>query len=194
MNGGMVETASERSVTSLSNDDIIIRLRYTVNHLSRWLSPIHEDIKLTRSPHRDEPSVKDLVMRMRDHELEVYPRLYAMSSQARPNLDALPPVTRTEADLAFDRQARTFEVMAEFRRLRQSTTSLLRTLPNDAWQRDGISRSRHDTTIRQTAEFLVLADQRHLAEVDRALARSGARAGIAKASQAGLEDLLKLAR
>ncbi|MFM9106576.1 MAG: hypothetical protein ACKOWF_07740 [Chloroflexota bacterium] len=194
MNGGMVETSSERSVTSLSNDEVIIRLLYTINHLSRWLSPIHDDIKLTRSPHRDEPSVKDLVMRMRDHELEVYPRLYAMAAQDRPNLDALPPVVRTEADLAFDRQARTFEVMAEFRRLRQSTTSLLRTLPDDAWQRDGISRSRHDTTIRQTAEFLVLADQRHLGEVDRALARSGARSGIARASQAGLDELLKLAR
>jgi hypothetical protein len=195
MNGAMstVDTTNEKPVTQLTNNQIIIRLLYTVNHLSRWLSPIHDDIKLTRSPHREEISVKDLVIRMRDHEFEVYPRLYAMAMQDRPNLDALPPVVRTEADLAFDRQARVFEIMAEFRRLRQSTTSLLRTLPDDAWNRDGISRLTHDTTIRRTAEHLVLADQRHLGDVDRALTRSGARTGIAQVSQANLGELLKLA-
>lgn len=194
MKGGMVDTTIEKPVSQLTNDSIIIRLLYTVNHLSRWLSPIHEDIKLSRSPYRDEASVKDLVLQMRDHELQIYPRVYAMAMQDRPNLDALPPVVRTEADVAFDRQARVFEIMAEFRRLRQSTTSLLRTLPDDAWNRDGISRATHDTTIRKTAERLVLDDQRHLGEIDRALTRSGARAGIAQASQAALADLLRLAQ
>jgi hypothetical protein len=194
MDRGMANTTTEQPVSGLSNDAVIIRLLYTVNHLSRWLSPIHDDVKLTRSPQRDEPSVKDLVIRIRDNELRVFPQLHAIATQDRPDLDALPPLVRTDADIAFDRQAKVFEIMGEFRRLRQSTCSLLRTLPNSAWQRDGISRSEHDTTIRLLAERLVLEDQIHLGELDRALNRSGGREGIASVSQVGLGELQKLAQ
>src|SRR3712207_8691130 len=49
-------------------------------------------------------------------------------------------------------------VMSEFRRLRHSTLSLLRNLPDDAWRRTGISRREHDWTIRQLAEHLLAHD------------------------------------
>ncbi|MGI9252809.1 MAG: hypothetical protein ACR2J8_03615, partial [Thermomicrobiales bacterium] len=124
MNGVIVDTTIEKPVSQLSNDSIIIRLLYTVNHLSRWLTPVHEDIKLTRSANRDELSVKDYVVRMRDHELQVYPKLYAIANQDRPDLDAQQPIIRSGEDLAFDRQAKVLEIMGEFRRVRQSTTSL----------------------------------------------------------------------
>lgn len=180
-------------VSQLSNDAIIIRLLYTVNHLSRWLSAIHQEVKLQRSPSRDVPSVKDVVLAMRDDELRNFPRLYLMAVEDKPDLDRLPPVDRSEADRAWDRQAAVFEVMAEFRRLRQSTTSMLRSLPDDAWKRDGYSRLDHDLTIRQLAELMVLNDQRRLGELEVALERSGAREHIANVSRASLRELQRLA-
>lgn len=180
-------------VHKLPNDAVIIRLLYTINHLSRWLSPIHDESRLVRAVHRSEPSVKDLVLRLRDDELRIFPLMHAIATQNNPDLDRLPPVIRSDKEIAWDRQAAVFEIMSEFRRLRQSTTSLLRSLPNDAWQRDGRSRREHDWTIRSLAEFLVLNDARMLALIDQALQRSGARAGVAEVSQASYPELQRLA-
>ncbi|MCC6314714.1 MAG: hypothetical protein IT337_11970 [Thermomicrobiales bacterium] len=194
MNRGLdAAEAPPISVGQLTNNQIIIRLTYTVDHLSRWLSPVHDDARLTRSAQRSEPSAKDLMIRMRDEGLRVFPMIYAMATQDRPDLDLLPPVVRTEEDLAWDRQAVVLEIMSEFRRLRQSTTSVLRSLPDDAWKRDGLSRIEHDWTIRSLAEHLLLHDVRLLGEMDHALERAGARAGIARLSQARLTELLRLA-
>lgn len=187
-------TPAERiAAAELGNDGLIIRLLYTVNHLSRWLSPIHDEARLQRSPVRDERSPKELVLACRDEELIVFPKVHAIAVQTRPNLDRLPPVVRSEVDRAWDRQAATFEVMGEFRRLRQSTCSLLRSLPDDAWRRDGLSRQGHDWTIRSLAEHLANNDVRLLAELDQALERSGARRDIADVSRARLPALLRLA-
>jgi hypothetical protein len=185
--------AEPRPVSALDNNGLIIRLLYTVNHLSRWLSPIHDEARLQRSPTRSERSPKAIVIAIRDEELRTFPMLHAMAVQNKPNLDKLPPVVRSEADLAWDRQAATFEIMAEFRRLRQSTCSLLRSLPDDAWQRGGISRHDHDWTVRELAEHLANSDIKLLAELDLALERSGARHDIAEVSRARLPELLRLA-
>lgn len=179
-------------IAELDNNALIIRLLFTTNHLSRWLSPIHTDVRLVRSVHRGEPSVKDLVLRLRDHELRVFARMHAIATQDRPDLDRLPPLRRTPEEERFDREATVLEVMAEFRRLRQSTGSLLRSLPDDAWRRDGISRAEGDTTIRALAEALARSDVRTLREIDRALDRSGAREGIAAVSRVHLDTLLGL--
>lgn len=193
MDRGPVERQAEpKPVSALDNNALIIRLLYTVNHLSRWLSPIHDETRLQRSPMRTDRSAKDIVIAIRDEELRTFPKMHAIAVQNRPNLDRLPPVIRTDADVAWDRQAATFEVMAEFRRLRQSTCSLLRSLPDDAWQRDGISRQEHDWTIRSLAEHLANSDTQRLAELDQALERSGARDGIAEVSRARLPELLRL--
>ena len=189
-----METGQDtKSLRDLGTDDLIIRLLFTVNHLSRWLSPIHDESRLVRAVRRAEPSVKELVIRLRDDELRVFPRIHAIATQDRPDLDRLPPTLRSDADVAWDRQAAVFEIMSEFRRLRQSTTSLLRSLPNDAWRRNGISRSEHDWTIRALAEYLVVNDGRLLAQIDGALSRSGARENIASVSRAAYDELRRLA-
>ncbi len=194
MDRGMATGRAERKpVSQLDNNGVIIRMLFTVNHLSRWLSPIHEDVRLQRAPSRSERSPKDIQIAMRNEELRIFPKMHAIAVQDRPDLDRLPPIVADEAALAFDQQAAVLEIMAEFRRLRQSTTSLLRTLPDAAWQRDGISRVERDWTIRQLAEHLVETDERLMAEMDRALERSGARDSIAKVSRARIDELQRLA-
>jgi hypothetical protein len=73
--------------------------------------------------------------------------------------------------------------MSEFRRVRESSTSLLRALPDNAWERGGYSRTERNWTIRELAEYLARHDREMLQRIDRALSRSGARDGIAAVSQ-----------
>ncbi len=183
---------TEAPIARLANNALIIRLHYMPNHLSRWLTPIHDQTRLQRSVHRGTPSVKDLMLRLRDEELRIFPLMYAIANQNTPNLDRLPPVVRTPEDERFDREASVLELMAEFRRLRQSTCSLLRSLPDNAWRRVGISRREHDWTLRQLAEHLAHHDRQVLAELDRVLDRIGARDGIAAASRVHLDEMERL--
>ena len=185
-------TPGDTPVEAMTNDELIIRLLFTVNHLSRWLTPIHTDSRLANSPRRGEPSVKQLLIELRDHEMDVFPRLFAISNQDRPNLDALPPFRRTREEALWDHEAAVLSIMSQFRRVRQSTCSLLRSQPNDTWGREGLSRERGDTTIRRIANELARHDTEMLARIDRALDLTGARRGIAEASRADLHDLLKL--
>lgn len=180
------------SVQQLTNDQVVIRLLNTINHLSRWLSPIHEHWRLVRVTHRGEPSVKELVIRLRDEELRQFPRLYAIANRNNPDLDRLPAPESDDDARRRDEEATVLEIQAEFRRLRQSTGSLLRSLPDVSWQRTGISRRERSTTIRGIADALVLHDQVVLTELDRALDRAGARQGVAKASRASVDELLSL--
>ena len=189
---GAASTISPAPVGELDNNALIIALHFTPNHLSRWLTPIHDDTRLQRSVYRGEPSVKDLMLRLRDEELRVFPRMHAIATQTMPDLDRLPPPRRTPEEQRWDREAAVLEVMAEFRRLRQSTCSLLRSLPDAAWARIGISRREHDWTIRGLAEHLAAHDLRVLREMDLALDRVNAREGVSPAARAHLDDLLKL--
>jgi len=177
---------------ALSYDMIVIRLHYTINHLSRWLTPIHDPTKLARSVRRGEPAVKDLLIGMRDEELRIFPKMYLISVQTAPNLDQLPLFTRTQAQIEIDVTHSPLSIMSEFRRLRQSTLSLLRNLPNDAWGRAGNSRREHDWTLRQLAEHLLIHDYDVLAQIDDALDRTGARDGLAAAQRVSLGELLRL--
>ncbi len=180
------------SVKRLGNDELVIRLLNTISHLSRWLSPIHDRARLDRAVHRGEPSVKDLVLRLRDEERRVYPKMYAIATRNNPDLDKLPVLEPTAADLRHDETATVLELMAECRRLRQSTGSLLRSLPDVSWQRTGISRREQSWTIRGLADHLALHDQIVLRELDRTLERVGARQGIADVSKAGIDELQSL--
>ncbi len=67
--------------------------------------------------------------------------------------------------------------------MRESTTSLLRALPDNAWERGGYSRTQRNWTIRELAEYLARHDREMLQRIDRVLSRSGARHGIAAVSQ-----------
>lgn len=181
------------SIAELGNDALVLRLHFTVNHLSRWLSPIHDQSRLDRSVHRGQPSVKELVVRMRDEERRVLPWMHAIANRANPDLDALEPGQIGNAERDWERQATVIEVMAEFRRLRQSTCSLLRSLPDNEWQRGGVSRREGRRTLRDLAELLSEHDRDRLAEIDRALELSGARQGIATVSRSAASELLSLA-
>ncbi len=190
---GPAATAGDVAITDLANNALIIRLHFTINHLSRWLTPVHDQTRLMRTVRRGEPSVKELLLRLRDEELRIFPKMHLISVRTNPDLDRQPEPRRTPEEERHDREALPIEIMAEFRRLRQSTCSLLRSLPDAAWERSGTSRREHDWTIRGLAEHLAAHDVEVLAEMDLALDRINARDGITSASRAHLDELLRLA-
>lgn len=181
-----------RRIQALDNNALIIRLHFTVNHLSRWLSPIHDPTRLERSPRFGEPTVKDLLIGMIDEERRIYPRLFAIATKNDPDLDKLPPVVKTEAQRRLDADREPIALLAHMRRLRQSTCSLLRSTPDDAWVRDGTSRKGFDVTLRELAEHLAEHDEQYLRAMDAALNRSGAREGLAEVQKASFDELLSL--
>ncbi len=185
-------TAGDVRISDLSNDSLIIRLHFTINHLSRWLTPVHDLDKLNRVVYRNEPSVKELVIRMRQEERRVFPMLHLMANQNNPDLDRLPAPVISPEQAAVDNSRSVLSAMAEFRRLRQSTCSLLRSLPDSGWMRVGTSRETHDWQIRMLAEALVAHDEAVLTEIDLALDRYGIRNGVAEHGRARLFELLKL--
>jgi hypothetical protein len=190
--GGAAITAADAKITELSNDSLIVRLHFTINHLSRWLTPIHDRTLLERAQRRGEPTVKELLLRLRDEELIVFPKLHLISVKNDPDLDKLPPATRTAEQQGWDQRSSPLTILAEFRRLRQSTCSLLRSLPDNAWLRVGTSRREHDWQLRTLAEHLANHDLDVLYEIDLTLDRVGARTGINGAARAHLDELLRL--
>jgi hypothetical protein len=180
------------AIRSLDNNALIIRLHFTINHLSRWLSPIHEPGPLVRSRYRGEPTVKDLLLAMRDYEQYVYPKMYVIASQETPDLDTIPDYRPSAARQVSDAEHSPIVLMSNFRRLRQSTCSLLRNLPDEAWDRKGFSRVHRNATIRQLAEGLTEHDYRYLRAIDQLLTETGAREGLAEIQKAPLDDLIKL--
>ncbi|HEX5991697.1 MAG TPA: hypothetical protein VFY70_03955 [Thermomicrobiales bacterium] len=187
MNGSAVgqqeQEVADSSVRDLPNDALIIRLIQTVNHLSRWLTPIHNRTVLEFSLRRSEPSAKDLLIRMRDTETRAYGYMNAIASERDPDLDRIPRVEPSPGQIAVDRSAHPLVIMSEFRRVRESSTSLLRALPDTAWERGGFSRTHRNWTIRELAEYLSRHDREMLQGIDRTLSRTGARQGIAAVSQ-----------
>lgn len=187
MNGSAVgqqeQEVADSSVRDLPNDALIIRLIQTVNHLSRWLTPIHDRTVLEFSLRRSEPSIKDLLIRMRDTETRAYGYMNAIASERDPDLDRIPRVEPSPGQIAVDRSAHPLVIMSEFRRVRESSTSLLRALPDTAWERGGFSRTHRNWTIRELAEYLSRHDREMLQGIDRTLSRTGARQGIAAVSQ-----------
>src|SRR5215211_8034717 len=143
--------AVDSSIRQLSNDALIIRLIQTVNHLSRWLTPIHDRTILEFSARRSEQSVKELLIRLRDTEIRAYGLMNAIASERDPDLDRVPRVEPSPAQIAVDRSAHSLVIMSEFRRVRESSTALLRALPDTAWDRGGYSRTQRNWTIRELA-------------------------------------------
>src|SRR5215218_817694 len=184
--------AIDLPVADLDSDSLIVRLQMTVNHLSRWLTPITDKQVLMRSARRGEKSVFELLQELRDTEQVAFARMNAIANYINPDLDKLPdPRYFAEKDQpGFDRSP--LSILAEFRRLRQSTCALLRSLPDNAWSRVGTSRVEHDWQIRTLAEYLASHDLDVLYEIDLALDRVGARDGANTASRVHLDELLRL--
>lgn len=181
-----------RQVSESDNNSLIIRLHFTVNHLSRWLTPIHDANRLERSVYRGEPTAKELVIEMRDEEERIYPKMYTIATQSSPDLDRIPRWERDAASRERDRDTATIVLMAQFRRLRQGTCSLLRSLPDDAWSLKGTSRQERNVSIRELAEHLAVHDYRFLRALDETLDQVGAREGLAEIQKTHLDELLKL--
>lgn len=181
-----------RAIRRLDNNALIIRLHFTVNHLSRWLSPIHDRNKLERAQYRGEPTAKEIVLGMRDEEQRIYPKMHVIANQNNPDLDRIPPYHPSATRRLSDAEHPTIVLLANFRQLRQSTCSLLRAMPDDAWHLKGISRLEGDVTIRQLAEGLAAHDYRYLRALDQTLDAAGAREGLAEIQKAPLDELLKL--
>jgi hypothetical protein len=189
---GPIVTAGDVKISELDNNSLIIRLHYTINHLSRWLTPIHDRTKLSRTVRRSDPSIKELLLRLRNEEPRVFPMIHLIATKNNPDLDKLPPFALSASQIAHDQQTNALEVMAEFRRLRQSTCSVLRSIPDSAWARVGTSRREHDWQLRSLAEHLTDNDLNVLYEIDVTLDRIGARDGVSAAAKAHLDELLRL--
>jgi hypothetical protein len=182
----------ERVIRAMDNNALIIRLHFTIHHLSRWLTPVHDHNVLERSRYHGEPTVKEILLGMRDNEQFIYPRMHVIATQDSPDLDAIPDYEPNAAARIADEEHPTVVVMANFRRLRQGTCSLLRNLPDGAWDREGFSRRHRNSNIRQLAEGLAAHDYRYLRAMDETLNVVGARDGIAKIQRASLDELMKL--
>jgi hypothetical protein len=179
-------------IRSLDNNSLIIRLMFTVNHLSRWLTPIHDDDRLDRAVYHGEPTARELVVELREYDKRIYPRMYLTAHQPGADLDVLEDPELTPQRQRSDREDTTVVLMAEFRRTRQTITALLRTLPDDAWDLRGRSRKGLEGTIRSFAEALAIHDYRVLRALDQTLNQTGAREGLAEIQKAPLDELLKL--
>jgi len=184
--------AIDLAVAELDSDSLIVRLQMTVNHLSRWLTPVTDKQLLMRSARRGEKSVFELLQELRDTEQVAFARMNAIANNINPDLDQLPdPRYFAEKDKqGFDRSP--LSVLAQFRRLRQSTCALLRSLPDNAWLRVGTSRLEHDWQIRTIAEFLAENDTRILHLIDVQLHTTGVRQSINAVSGAHLTELMTL--
>lgn len=187
-----VSDQQRRQIAQMNNNALIVRLMFTVNHLSRWLSPIHDPDRLERSIYRGEPTAKELVIGMRDEEERVFPKLHLIATRTSPDLDTLPVWQPDPAVQEADQRTPTIVLLATFRRLRLSTCSLLRSLPDDAWGLKGISRRERNVTVRELAEHLALHDYRYLRALDETLDQAGAREGLAEIQKTHLDELLKL--
>lgn len=181
-----------RQVARSDNNALIIRLHFTIHHISRWITPIHDPNRLERAVYRGEPTAKDLVVGMRDEEERVFPKLYTIATQTHPNLDAVPEWSPPPGSEERDRRAATIVLMAQFRRLRQGTCSLLRSLPDDAWDLKGLTRKGPNVSIRELAEQLALHDYRYLRALDETLDQVGAREGLAEIQKTHLDELMLL--
>jgi len=179
------------AISQLSNDALIIRLKNTLNHLSRWITPIHDQSVLENVTRRGEPSVKDVLIAMRDTEARAYALMHAIATQVDPDLDRVPRIERTEAQIVSDRTSNALVIMSGFRRVRESTTGLLRALPDTAWERGGYSRLERNWTIRELGEFLAESDREKLAGIDQILEQRGAREAIAAVSRVDLESITR---
>jgi len=151
-------------------DEIILALTNTPNWLSKRISPQRDMSKVNRPAERGEPSVRDIIARMRDTEARYFPKMHLISVAQVPDLRRVQQIGPTE----YDPDDSVFMVMSQFRRVRQSTLSLLRELPADGWKRAGVDVDNVTVTIRDLALELVDFDAERLAQIDEILIARGA--------------------
>lgn len=180
-------------IRDMGNNALIIRLMFTINHISRWLTPIHDDDRLDRALYRGEPTAKDLVIRLREYDEWIYPRMYLAAHNPGTSFDVFDDPSLTPVRPTFDkRDTTTVVLISGFRRTRQSITALMRALPDEAWALGGRSSKGVEGTIRSLAEATAMHDYRVLRALDQTLDQTGAREGLAEIQKVHLDELLKL--
>jgi hypothetical protein len=152
------------------HDPLIIGLTHTPSMLLKRISPQRDQAKLNRAAERGEWSVRDTVGHLRDNESRTYTKLFMLVTMEYPDLRQADLTNRIDHDP--DDSA--FSVLSQFRRLRQSTLSLLRELPRDAWKRSGRDVDGSTIDVRSLAEDLLDHDREHLEQIDATLAARGA--------------------
>ncbi len=155
---------------SIYEYEIILPLTQMVNYLSKRVTPQRDETRLSRAPERGEWSVKEIIGHLRDNELYYYPKLFFLARKEWPNLDDTPHGRPAQVGL----HDSTLTVVSQFRRVRQSTLSLLRELPDDAWRKAGRDTDGSTVTIYDLARELVEHDAEHLAQIDATLMARGA--------------------
>jgi len=151
-------------------EQIVITLTNMPNWLSKRITPQRDMSKVNRPAVRGEWSVRDIVAHLRDNEARYFPKMHLISIAQVPDLRRVQNVGPTE----YDPDDSVFTVMSQFRRVRQSTLSLLRELPRDAWNRVGVDVDNVTVSIKDLALELIDHDAEHLAQIDEVLIARGA--------------------
>jgi hypothetical protein len=165
-----------------TDEQIILELTHMINQLAKRVTPQRpqrDEAKVNRAPGRGEWSVRDIVAHLRDTEARYFPKMHLISIAEYPDLRRVQNIGPTE----YDPNDSIFTVMSQYRRLRQSTLSLLRELPRDAWRRAGLDVDNTSVTIRDLARELVEHDREHLAQIDETLEARGALPAIVRRTQ-----------
>lgn len=146
-------------------EQIYLKLFHMLNYLSKRVSSQRDEGKLVRPAQRGEWSVRETIVHLRDHEARTYPKLHLLATAVHPDLRHIGEVRLTD----YHPEDTTLTIISQFRRIRQSTVSLLRELPHDAWDRTGVDTDGTTVTIRQLAMELIRHDANHLAQIDATL-------------------------
>lgn len=152
------------------NERLIVALTQTPNQVTKRISPQRDESRVNRAPERGEWSVREIIAHLRDHEAVTFAKMHLMVTSEAPDLRHI----NLSTGAVHDPNDSVFVVMSQFRRLRQSTLSLLKELPLDAWRRTARDVDNRTVTIRDLAEALLRHDNEHLAQIDATLIARGA--------------------
>lgn len=152
------------------NERLIVALTQTLNQVTKRISPQRDGSRVNRAPSRDEWSVREIIAHLRDHEAAAFAKLFLMVTSEAPDFRHV----NLSTGVVYDPDDSVFIVMSQFRRLRQSTLSLLKDLPRDAWRRTARDLDNRTVNMRVVAEALVRHDNEHLAQIDAVLIARGA--------------------
>jgi uncharacterized damage-inducible protein DinB len=119
--------------------------------------------KLRLRPSADEWAIVEIACHLRDIERVYAERFTKMAHQEKPAFWMLDNDRAAEA-LRY-READLRAVVKEWKRLRDDTILLLRSLPHASWQRTGLHPERGERTLEQLARDLVGHDRRHLGRI-----------------------------
>ncbi|MFI5183015.1 MAG: DinB family protein [Vicinamibacteria bacterium] len=115
---------------------------------------------LRRQPSPDKWSIIEIACHLRDIERVYAERFTKMAHQERPTFWMLDNA-RVAGALRY-READLRAAIKEWRRLRDDTVALLRSLPHASWQRTGLHPKRGELTLEQLAGVLAGHDRSHL--------------------------------